>query len=480
MQKLYYSAVFTMLFALHIHAQNIGIGTNNPDASAALDIKTSTKGLLIPRTSTASRTAIVNPAKGLLVYDTTTSSFWFHNGTAWSQVSGWGLNGNNNTDPSVNFIGTTDQHSLVFKVYNTLSGFIDVGTSQNTSFGYSALSTNTTGYYNVATGAYSMGFNVSGIKNTANGYQALVFNQSGDLNTAIGFATLGANTTGSNNTGVGSTTMQSNTTGSYNTAAGYFALRYNSAGGYNTAFGASALANNTGASAYYNTAIGSNALLNTGNAQYNTAVGYAAGADYNNGYNNVFLGANTDVNGAGYFNVIAIGQSTICTASSQVTMGNSATNSYRAYANWSNISDGRFKKNIQADVKGIDFIMKLKPVTYNLNVSAINAKLNIKFNNENKAPNTVMANAIASKESERVSGFVAQDVETAAKESGYDFSAVEKPKNATDFYALRYAEFVVPLVKAVQEQQQEIVDLKKQNADLMARLDKIEKLLLAK
>ena len=42
---------------------------------------------------------------------------------------------------------------------------------------------------------------------------------------------------------------------------------------------------------------------------------------------------------------------------------------------------------------------------------------------------------------------------------GYDFSGVDKPKNDKDFYGLRYAEFTVPLVKAVQEQQQIILPI---------------------
>ena len=55
------------------------------------------------------------------------------------------------------------------------------------------------------------------------------------------------------------------------------------------------------------------------------------------------------------------------------------------------------------------------------------------------------------KENMRYSGFVAQEVEKAAKELQYDFSGVDAPKNDKDFYGLRYADFVVPLVKAVQE-----------------------------
>ena len=59
------------------------------------------------------------------------------------------------------------------------------------------------------------------------------------------------------------------------------------------------------------------------------------------------------------------------------------------------------------------------------------------------------------------SGFIAQEVEQAAKEIGYDFSGVDAPKNANDFYGIRYAEFVVPLVKAVQELSHENEQLKK-------------------
>ncbi len=54
-------------------------------------------------------------------------------------------------------------------------------------------------------------------------------------------------------------------------------------------------------------------------------------------------------------------------------------------------------------------------------------------------------------ESYRFSGFIAQEVEDAAKASGYAFSGVGVPKNEKDFYSLRYATFVVPLVKAVQQ-----------------------------
>ncbi|HEV8538733.1 MAG TPA: hypothetical protein VGR15_07395, partial [Bacteroidota bacterium] len=71
----------------------------------------------------------------------------------------------------------------------------------------------------------------------------------------------------------------------------------------------------------------------------------------------------------------------------------------------------------------------------------------------------------------------------AAKELGYDFSGVDAPKNEKDFYGLRYAEFVVPLVKAVQElvsQNKELrtknEELSVRNEDVAGRLTKLEAL----
>ncbi|MBK7214001.1 MAG: tail fiber domain-containing protein [Bacteroidales bacterium] len=88
---------------------------------------------------------------------------------------------------------------------------------------------------------------------------------------------------------------------------------------------------------------------------------------------------------------------------------------------------------------GLSFITQLRPVTYRLNRNAINAYIGVDaaFKGESMSGIT--------------SGFVAQEVEKAAQQLGYDFSGVDAPKNDKDVYALRYSDFVVPLVKAVQE-----------------------------
>ena len=64
-------------------AQNVGIGTTSPATSAALEISGNNKGLLIPRTSATGRTGIATPPKGLMVYDTTHSAFYYYDGGRW-------------------------------------------------------------------------------------------------------------------------------------------------------------------------------------------------------------------------------------------------------------------------------------------------------------------------------------------------------------------------------------------------------------
>ena len=82
-----YSLFFTSIFFLYsffnFHAQ-VGIGTTNPDASAILDINSTSQGVLAPRMTTAQRLGITAPATGLLVFDTDQGGFFYYNGSVWS------------------------------------------------------------------------------------------------------------------------------------------------------------------------------------------------------------------------------------------------------------------------------------------------------------------------------------------------------------------------------------------------------------
>ena len=66
----------------------VGIGTTTPDASAALDITSTTEGLLMPRMTEAQRIVISSPASGLMIYQTDgTVGFYYYNGSSWSEVA---------------------------------------------------------------------------------------------------------------------------------------------------------------------------------------------------------------------------------------------------------------------------------------------------------------------------------------------------------------------------------------------------------
>lgn len=122
-------------------------------------------------------------------------------------------------------------------------------------------------------------------------------------------------------------------------------------------------------------------------------------------------------------------------------------------------SDSRFKYDVQHNVPGLAFINKLKPVTYRLDGQKL----------EDFTKTGIMnASFHESKDAVVKTDFMAQDVEATAKELGFDFDGVHVPTNDKDYYALSYSQFVVPLVKAVQEMSAEIQDMRTQIATLKA------------
>lgn len=336
MKKFHPCLLLLSLFVFNFSYSQVAINTtgNNANGSAMLDVESTTKGILIPRMTTAQRTAIGSPASGLLVYDNTTSSFWFYNGSAWTELVagaaiGWKLTGNSGTDTSINFLGTTDNKDLKIRVNNTRAGVIGVNGNlflglisgspnasgysnaaygsnalqgittgfENTGIGSSSLYTNTTGFQNASIGVGSL-YNNNGNGNTASGYQSLYSNQNGNVNTAQGYQSLFSNTSGHTNTAVGSYALYLNTTGHSNVAIGVDALSHNTIRNNLVAIGDSALFyNGTGAvnstDAISNTAVGSKTLYANTTGSYNTAVGYNALHSNTTGYQNIADGTET-------------------------------------------------------------------------------------------------------------------------------------------------------------------------------------------
>ncbi|MEP6712004.1 MAG: hypothetical protein ABJA37_06300, partial [Ferruginibacter sp.] len=161
MLKFFLSVLSSLIFSINIYGQSVAINNTAtlPNASAMLDVSSTSKGLLIPRMTSIQRTGITSVATGLQVFDTDTKSFWFYNGTAWAQLSigssGWNLTGNTATNPATNFIGTTDVQPLRFRVNNVWAGEIHP-TNGNLFFGLGAGNASTTGQANTAIGENSL------------------------------------------------------------------------------------------------------------------------------------------------------------------------------------------------------------------------------------------------------------------------------------------------------------------------------------
>lgn len=336
------------------------------------------------------------------------------------------------------------------------TGPVSYSYAHNTVLGAYALSSNITGGYNTAVGEDALGSNINGNYNTALGMGNLFANTTGNYNTAVGTFSLIANTTGSGNTALGASTFYFGNS-SYNTALGSFALDVNVSGDNNTAVGSGALFYND--SGYNNVAVGGATLAYSFFSSNNTYVGNYA--DKNGNYNN-----------SGAF-----GYGVTISSSNQFRIGNSSATSIGGYTNWTNVSDGRIKKNVKENVPGLAFINKLKPVTYNLDLDAADKiierpeiKLDSKYTGKPDFKNKAFTDAVEAKQKVVYTGFVAQDVEKAAKELNFDFSGVDAAKNEKDLYGLRYAEFVVPLVKAVQE-------LSQQNDEMRKEIDELKKII---
>ena len=314
--------------------------------------------------------------------------------------------------------------------------------SGNTAVGAFALSDNTTGISNTACGSSSLGNNTTGAQNSAFG-SALINNTTGWFNTAAGDQALFSNTVGDDNTAMGAGALYANTTGDANAGFGMNALSDNTTGYQNTAAGHSALASNT--EGYGNTSMGYSALSVNLLGDYNTCLGH--NADFNSGSKN---------------NATAIGAQAIVDASNKVRVGNSSVTSIGGQVGWTTYSDQRIKTDVREDVAGLAFITALRPVTYRYDIRR-QAQLFA-------VPDTAQWPEKHDIEAIRFSGFIAQDVLDAAAVAQYPFSGID---TTGTLMGLRYAEFVVPLVKAVQEQQAVIETLTASNAALMEAVAQI-------
>lgn len=325
-----------LLAPLGLCAQGIAINDSGapPNPFALLDVQGSTadKGVLLPRMSSAQRTAIAGltaAEEGLTVYDTTTKGYWYWDGAQWVQMAGggagWSLTGNAGTDPAVNFVGTTDWSPLVFQVNGSQVGELEgnfwantflgrnagLGSAnqQNVAVGAEALSSGNTGWGNSALGVFALRDNLGGGFNAAVGYYAMANRTQGNSNVAVGEFCMGGNN-GDANVAIGLAAL-GNTAGSRATAIGAYAMgnmsgnplphtNSNVAVGYEALRGAPFPSANTG---LWNTAVGYQAMVECSSGSENTAVGARALRSVQSGFDNCAFGSSSlAANTTGYFN----------------------------------------------------------------------------------------------------------------------------------------------------------------------------------
>lgn len=330
------AAVVVVMTATSVFAASIGINTDSsqPDASAMLDVKSSTSGFLPPRMTAVQRAAIVTPATGLIVYQTDgTMGLYSYNGSAWVQVGAGSVTSVSGTAPVSVATGTTTPAISMAKATASVDGYLAAadfttfaakgGGSVTSVSGTApisvangtttpAITLGTVGVANGGTGAITLAANNVLLGNGTSALQAVAPGTSGNVLTSNG------TTWASSAAPSGLPTQTAN--------AGKYLVTDGSAASWtvplsipnnNTKGGLSALNALVGSNAVSNTALGSNALKAiTGNvadagsnntavgyyaltgvtegaawsASYNTAVGTLAGAGLTTGDSNVSIG----------------------------------------------------------------------------------------------------------------------------------------------------------------------------------------------
>lgn len=502
-------------FSTNSFSQSVAINDDGtaPHASAMLDIKVAAaakKGVLIPRMTSAERTAIASPAKGLLVFDNTTSSFWYFNGAAWTPLSGsgsanyWTLSGTNiynNNSGSVG-IGTStpkakfnvaENRTVLFGKDTTSAGrkFIWYPTKGALRFGYidTLFSTTAWNYANVGVNSLAFGASTvasgpqsiaSGVATTASGFYAwahgFATSALGDHSMAVGQNT-GAE--GSSSFAFGNGTRAyadfSQAIGTDNSAHGTFSTAMG-VGTNARAYGSFVIGRNNDpiASSSMTSWVATDPLFIIGNGG---STNTNAMVVLKNSVTGIGMNPVASLTSYGLLQIKGLGNRHNLTLVHQTS--SSRWGFYVAgtgpdlYLYYNGVFKGRFddvngayiqasdrkvKKDIAPIDNVLDKVLQLTPYEYRYADNSSNAPLS--------------------------HGFIAQDVQHVLPQ----FVSNTRDEKGNDFLGLNYSEFSVLAIKAIQEQheiirrqqskirtQDERIDeLEKRLMDIERRLEKIE------
>jgi hypothetical protein len=484
MKKIFFSLCLLGIGLLHSNAQNkfpatgaAGIGTITPAASSLLEIKSTTKGFLAPRMTSAQKLAIVSPATGLLVYQTDGTTGFYYYAAGWKQLLTSAANVNlSNLGASVainrsliaNATGTLDLGSSTKKWRNGyFSGSLSSGSITTGS-------TTTTAGITVAGKTYGVNATVSsagyGVYATGGTYGVY---GSGSSYGVYGFSSAGYGLAGSSGYigvyGSGSSYGLYGSGGTYGVYAngtsygvyGKTSSGYAVAGVSTSGYGLYGSSSNSWGIVGY----GVNGVYGSGTSGYGLqGVSSSNWAIYGNGYVGTYgigtytgaWGSGTEYGLVGYggpYGVWATG-----TSWAGYFQGNVySTGTYQG-------SDKKLKKNIREFNDAMDIINRLKPQQYEFRHDGDFDQMKLPEGNHY--------------------GLIAQDVEevlpnlvkTALLETPDSLNGNSNQKiEIKDFKALNYIELIPIMIKAMQQLDKENRELRNQVATLAQTLNQYTK-----
>ena len=456
MRKLLFA--FTVFTIQAGFAQNqIGINQAIVDASAVLEMNSAEKGFLIPQMTADSKSEIVSPAPGLLIYETSTLNFWYFNGARWikiisnnSQIDGIG-DEDSDTRIILDFIDNNDQirffsAGIQFARMNR-KRFDILNTGNSVFLGDSAgYSDDLTSNYNVLIGGSAGLESVNAKRNVGIGYQVLRENVDDDDNIAIGNYASRLAFTARRNVAIGAKALLKNTISDQNIAIGFSAMELHATRNNSVSIGIESMQIDTNSQNMV--ALGTRSLASILSDNSNVAIGYQAGR-LNAGSNSVYLGCNSG-SSSGSNNRLFVDNSFTTDpllygnfSSNNLTINGSmfVSSNISYFGTLTDVSDRRLKTEIRKESKTLSKLVNLNGYRYEL-----------RNDNSNR----------------KEYGLIAQEVLLEFP------TLVRKIYSDKDYIGVSYVQFIPLIIEAEKEQYMQLQKLESSHDALNIQIDNVE------
>jgi len=293
-KKILFSILLNSFFLVSF--SQVGIGTITPDTSSILDLSSTNQGFLMPRMTSAERIAISSPVEGLEVYDTSTNTQWYFNGSIWVENTTIGASDltddpwlNNGTRVELSTLADGISARPAGTEFVALDdGRIGVGTITPSSKLHVNGNSDATQFV-ITANATQTNSNPLFLLEQSDGTDLLEIHSDDPTNTFVGLNTGNVNS-GTLNTFIGSNAGNANTSGQQNTFIGTDTGNANATNSFNTFVGAGAGKSNI---SNVNTFFGHETGREHLTGSDNTFFGAGAGKLHTVGENNTFIGTNS-------------------------------------------------------------------------------------------------------------------------------------------------------------------------------------------